>query len=95
MVQWTIERSIFFYTLILSIGVYAVLAVNLLTLQGLVDTKNTQLGEHNNEILESILNHSEAMANGTIKTAGLNVTEQNHEILNDIRDLLVNISKQK
>lgn len=83
-----LEKSMFLYAMLITIGVYATLALTFLNSQGLILSKNAQLTKHNAELLQGILDRSQAMSNGTIKTAGLNLTMQNNHLLHEILENL-------
>jgi hypothetical protein len=89
------EKSIFIYAMVITIGVYALLAINFLSLQGIIISKNAQLTQRNALILENMLDRSQAMANGTIKTAGFNLSMENNQILHQIHEILDNMNKTR
>jgi len=84
--QWTIERTIFFYTMVIATGVYLILAVNLLAFQGLITSKNAEISKDNSKVLHRV---NEAIASN----ATLKLQQQNHQTLENIYLILKNMSR--
>jgi len=84
--QWTIERTIFFYTMVIATGVYLILAVNLLAFQGLITSKNIEISKDNSKILHHM--NENTMSNATLK-----ISQQNHQTLENIYLILKNMSR--
>jgi hypothetical protein len=84
--QWTIERTIFFYTMVIATGVYLILAVNFLSFQGFITSKNEELTHDNSKVLHHM--NEALMSNAT-----LNISKENHQTLENIYLILKNMSR--